>query len=277
MIAAAVAAMVGGAFATDLVYDFKATLKTTTGKTGNGVTTKVNFGQDLAGTYWWQAALTNSWASWVKIDSKGVGQLNVPKTATDAQKKAFADAFAAFNIPEEYRGKEKWCASISYKFNGCYRVAGTEKIALQYFTDDCCSTDFADVDGEADDIVTKLIFRFGNFSLVKATKVEYVGEIGTWGDMNGFALAGQGTWSDKLYKFEGDDYAGIKTLSGNIVGIIDDAECEVCCGENPFARYYPCDATSDAGAIVNDADEGTAAYGSFTLKFNKKASDNLNK
>jgi hypothetical protein len=126
-------------------------------------------------------------------------------------------------------------------------------------------------DDEGVELVSKLLYRFGGITLAKATKVEFCGEVDTWGEVNGFALAGQGTWSDKLFTYDGEAVAGVKSINGYMVGMLEDAECEVCCGADPFAKVFPCDAESDDEAFEAADEPGTAAFGSFSMKFDKKA------
>jgi len=341
MIAAAIAAMIGAAeaYSGDCAYDFAATLKTTVAKEGKGSTDKyvVNLGKDSQGDWWYNDSAFDDDGSYdgvagvLTFDKNNIGKLNVKKL-TDAQKEALMYdledyAFVTINgntyfgrgTPDYYKGKAKWCAT--YKFNiknpgQCYRAAGTVKIQTTYYLASCC--DYGDdslctleswYEKKGDivlpDLTTDLLYRFGAEQLAKATKVEFVGQIGNGVAANGtftdeviptFALAGQGNMAN-LKDAYGDTEWGIKDISGNIVGIWYDPECEVCCGNNGIAACwgacFSCcthDGTVDCGgAYEYDVDAaydrewfgtedleylwGTAAYGSFTLKFNSKLSD----
>ena len=223
-------------------------------------------------------------------------------------------------IPEFYRGKETWCGNFNVKItdSDCYRVAGSESIKDIYVLDDCCDLNaFGFVDQYSSDgnkaavglgdIQTMMLYRFGSIMSDKANKVEFVGKTAdlyvcdvqqeldgiTYGPA--FSLAGQGAWAN-LKDYEGDKFAGVKSISGNIVGIWWGAVCEVCCGLDGDALVWACDPTLDedlSGDGLNTAnnknfndtdpdpaewkvekfDCGTAAFGTFTMTYNQKLSD----
>ena len=279
MIVAAVATMAGALVAAD-GYDFTASVKTTKGKYGSQKTTyKVNCGTDDAGIYWWDGAgylNDNEAKKAVKAmdnDEKmmfAIGTLGYDPARTDNEGKN------DYGWREYYKGKTRWCYtfSFSYKADDCYRVAGSRKLKGVVAIDDCCggtwefitpygawaSNDFG-LD-EKTELTRDLFYRFGGVSLEKATKVEYAGQIGSFGsavsdypDQN-FALAGQGAWDSKN--------GILKNISGNIVGILMNPDCESCCDYNQAATVFDCDGT------YNDAPEGTAAFGTWSMKYNKK-------
>ena len=322
MIAAAVAAMIGGAYA-DIAYDFSASVKTTKAKAGSATTKKAQIGQDASGNWWYNDAVftvnaTDSnyldygaYQKVVKLNAAtGVGTLQASKL-DNAGKAALATALeTTYNVPEIYKGKQKWCATWTYKVDGtCVRAKGSEKITTSYTViGDCCASEITPATPEtwAEDVayigdLTFLTFyRFGASIGSKCTNVEAVGYIGAEGvgataytTIPAFAIAGQGTWG-ALKASDKTTTDGLKTLSGNIVGIWYEAQCEVCCGADASSLAYSCDLTAhnitgytDIDGIlgddthmgladINGEDQwGTAAFGTFTIKFNAKNSNSL--
>ena len=331
MIAAAVAAMIGGAYAdTDFVYDFTASLKTTVGASTKGTKTTFGIGKDEDGNLWYNDANlirdegTTDWSAAGVIQTNavtGISDVKVIKYSkagkgytayknangtltidTDAtmQKNALSSApaqtrkdFAAKFIDYDVKSAGKWCVAGSYQIASCYRKAGSQKLKdTWYVASDCCvsSTDaiafYEDEDmdqGTDNQIGESVIFhRFGSDTLKKATKVEMAAKIAKTGDayavwdfgeVNCFTIAGQGTWSDKLFseKYAGTTYymPGVSSISGNIVGALE-STCENCCEIDTPAMAFYCDSEEgDEDVITCDH---TAAYGTFTLKINKKAS-----
>ncbi len=277
MVAAAAAAMIGGAFADG--YDFKANVKTTQGKYGSQKTTyTVNLGLDENGIYWW--------------DDQG---FTTEKEAKAAVKKMTNDekAYYAWNelgfdgtdtkypYKEYYRNRWVWC--YTFKFTetqeDCYRVTGSKKLTGIVTMDECCgvwefvSYDFGttilanDQDGTSE-ISHGLLYRINGVSLGKANKVEVAGTIGETsfdGEapvIGTFAYAGQGAFDVK------NDY--IKNISGNIVGVLENPDCESCCDYDSLAVVFECEDEDDTITEYQDAPEGTAAFGTFSLKYNKK-------
>jgi len=318
MIAAAAAAMIGGAYA-DLAYNFTANLKTTVGKGGKQGTVKVNLGMDDVGTFWYEDAAVTDVGYSIKYDEntkkyrrywdaakvwgdaidttdlktvKGrfadvncngylleavisvnegkinlVGKLNSNFDALqDFEKALFAGTVDAKTYNNKSDGK--WCASYSYKDGAeCYRAAGSKKLTDVLFVDDCCAEEYV---GDTYTVGFPLNNRFGATTHDKATKVEVCGYVNDFCDAvsaDQLTLAGQGTWKDKLVKIDGEYVAGISSISGNIVGALTAPDCESCC-ENPTeAIAWACD---DA---VEDETLPTAAFGSWSLKFNSKESN----
>jgi len=269
MIAAAAAAMVGGAFATEYVYDYSASLKTTTGKAGSQTTTyTVNCGLTEDGTYWWDD-LDLGFVD-AKTAKKYVNKLS------NEEKRDFAidtlgydeeTGMTNYYVPEYYKGKAQWCFTFTYKVTetDCYRVATSIKVKDTVYVDDCCGeADWEFADGTVIDF--DFGFRFGAVSFAKATKVEVLAK---WeNDYEGFAVAGQGTWADKLGKNDGVCVGGVKNISGNIVGWLANSECRNCCDYPKYARCFDfCE-----GEIYDSEDVPTAAFGTWSLKFNSKQS-----
>ena len=332
MIAAAVAAMIGGAYA-DLAYDFSASVKTTKAKAGSSTTKTIQVGQDRSDNWWYEDAVftTNAkdsnyrdygtYEKVVKFDANGVGTLQASKLDNDGKASLATDLIDysdqidpatkdTYGLPEIYKGKQKWCATWTYKVDGtCVRAKGSEKITTSYTViGDCCASEITPATPEtwAEDVayigdLTFLTFyRFGASIGSKCTNVEAVGYVGAEGvgataytTIPAFAIAGQGTWG-ALKASDKTTTAGLKTLSGNIVGIWYEAQCEVCCGADASSLAYSCDLTAhnitgytDIDGIlgddthmgladINGEDQwGTAAFGTFTIKFNAKNSNNL--
>lgn len=228
-----------------------------------------------------------------------VGKLNGNFNAMpQADKEQFAADFGfnpangttAYNV----KSAGVWCQTFSYVHTDgaqCYRVA-TSKSYKGFMTvvNDCCAAATANLwDSEGNALndangaqltVTKVMLnRFGAQAIAKANKVEWMGTIGTaanYGQADVFALAGQGTWA-KLGKDDQNndaDIFGVSAVSGNIVGAIAGTECEYCCQPNTAATFFQCNGTfvDPTGALANNP---TAAFGTFTFKFNKKESANI--
>ena len=273
MIVAAAAAMVGGAFAEG--YDFTASVKTTKGKYGSQKTTyTVNLGVDASGTYWWD----------------GLGYANEKEAKADVKKMTNDEkadfAYNALNFDgvdtdypfkEYYRGKWVWC--YTFKFfetdENCYRVPGSAKLKGVVWMDGCCDTwefltyDFGTTIIDDDTVFTHdLLYRINGVSVGKANKVEASGTIGAASydaqTIGTFAYAGQGDYDVK------NDY--IKSISGNIVGILENPDCESCCDYDTEAVVFECEDDTDTITSYLDTPNGTAAFGTFSLKYNKKIS-----
>ena len=276
MIAAAAAAMVSGVFAVP-TYDFSANVKTTTAKYGKQTTTyTVNVGLNAAGVYWWDDLGFDD----EKQAKSYVKKLNNDEKADFAWDDLNFDGVSTdYFVKELYKGKYVWCYSFKFKetYEDCYRVAGSRKLKGDVIIEDCC--DFTEgweftglsylenIDWLADQKITTLfLVRFGGLSLEKATKVEYAGEIGDFSDaeVGNWAFAGQGGIDKKL--------GIISSISGNIVGFLPPTECEDCCDYNAYASYFICD---EDGLLIEfvegeDAVDPTAAFGTWSLKYNAK-------
>ena len=135
-----------------------------------------------------------------------------------------------------------------------------------------------------------------------ATKVEYVGEfvvsplflfdsngketkyvavadsVGSFGTPLVFAAAGQGTFGKVSINAGGTKYTqdAIKTISGNVVGVLPNTDCEFCCSLPIDAVCFDvCYTLIWADAVRyngpgDTASAGTAAFGTFTVKVNQK-------
>lgn len=276
MIAAALAAMVGGAFA-DTAYTFSASVKTTVGKAGK-TTTTYNLGVDAAGTEFWyqnaavQALITADSAITNPKDryftTKRVGGTTVPALSSKAKKD---NAWLIANIvplAATYTEKSanKWCDSFKVTAEGCYRVAGTRKVSDVVVGDICCAG-LTGADYTIDETeVLASVQRFGGLTYAAAKKAEIFAKV-TGTGISAAYLAGQGS----VGKVIDNDLAGtlttvdgITSLSGNIVGVIVAPECEYCCTANQPAGAFAC------GTTTIDTTLETAAYGTFSIKYNAK-------
>ena len=297
MIAAAVAAMIGGAYAEG--YDFTASVKTTKGKEGSAKTTyRVGVGQDDTGTYWWKdLASTYMWETEKEAkryiqklsnDEKAafaVLELGFDPTVLDnhpAPANKSVDGTTDYNYQEYYKGKWQWCYTFKFtvKDEDCFRVPGSAKLKGIVWMDECCGVwEFVDYDfgitlldddpGDwTSEISHPLLYRIGGVSLAKANKVEVTGTFGDGGTgyvgdtIGTFAYAGQGAYDTK--------YGRISSISGNIVGVLDNPNCEECCDDNQIAIVFECEDDDDWITSYTDMPNGTAAFGTFSLKYNKK-------
>jgi hypothetical protein len=280
MIAAAAAAMIGGAYAE--VYDFTASVKTTQGKYGSQKTSyTVYLGLDDTGTYWWDA---EGWLN-EKTAKAAVKKMTNDEKADFAWNHLEFDGVSTkYDNKEYYKGKWVWC--YSFKFTkldeDCYRVPGSAKLSGIVVMDECCGTwEFVDYDfgvtALADDagdgvseIFHPLLYRINGISLGKANKVEVTGTFGDGGlgyvgdTIGTFAYAGQGTFDVKNDR--------ISNISGNLVGVLENPDCENCCDYNDDAVVFECydNADSITDGPTNDQLLGTAAFGTFNIKYNKK-------
>lgn len=273
MIAAALAAMVGGAYA-DTAYTFNASLKTTVGKSGK-VTTTYNLGEDVGGVFWYaDSAVTNLMATMPSyFTTKRVGGRTIPALSNLAKRD---NAWLVANIAPlaaTYNKKSagKWCETLKVTDEGCYRVAGTKKFkAVVQGADFCCSelTTIAD-GGDALSITSELAQRFGGLTYEKAKKAEFVGTVTGDGIDDGLYIAGQGSIGKVLDSSDMSQKDGIASISGNVVGILVAPECEYCCSDNQAAVAFRCDDNP------GDVNLTTAAFGTFSLKYNAKATKAL--
>ena len=271
MIAAAAAAMIGGAFAEG--YDFTASVKTTKGKYGSQKTTyTVNLGVDDTGTYWWDA-LGYATEKEAKADVKKM--TNDEKAAFAWNDLNFDGVNTDYYVQEYYRGKLVWC--YTFKFSetdeNCYRVPGSAKLKGVVEMDGCCGTwefdtyEFGTTIIDDDTVFTHdLLYRINGVSLGKANKVEVSGTIGAASydaqTIGTFAYAGQGDYDVKNDR--------IKSISGNIVGILENPDCESCCDYDTEAVVFECADDADTITSYLNMPDGTAAFGTFSLKYNKK-------
>lgn len=275
MIVAAIAAMAGGAIA-DTAYTFSATLKTTKGKSGK-TTATYYLGENADGAFWYDdaavVALTNNAANAAYFTTKKIGRKTVLALSSAAKKD---NAWLSANIVDlaaTYNEKSagKWCETFKVTEEGCYRVAGTEKIKDVFVGDLCC----AELTGVESSLVLSatdgLVQRFGGLTYAKAKKAEIVATVGDDADV-ALVLAGQGSIGKVLDNTDGETVSaeGVTSLSGNIVGILPAPKCEYCCSPDQDAVAFVC-GTEDDG----DPSLKTAAYGTFSIKYNAKATKDL--
>jgi hypothetical protein len=267
MIAAAAAAMISGAFAEG--YDFTASVKTTKGKYGK-ITYTVNVGTDEYGTFWWDDLGYTDEKS-AKADVKKM--TNEEKAAFAWYALDFDGAKTKYDYKEYYRGKWVWCYTFKFYGEECYRVKSSAKLKGVVTMDGCCADwefltyDFGWTFINDDTLFTHpLLYRIGSASGDKATVVEATGTIGDAsydGTVIGtFAYAGQGAFDVKNYR--------ISNLSGNIVGVLENPDCESCCDYDAEALVFECEDDDDTITSINLTPNGTAAFGTFSLKYNKK-------
>jgi hypothetical protein len=277
MLFAAVAAIAGGAFATEYVYDFTATLRTTKGRTGKETST-INLGADASGTvFWYQDPSVQAYLD----ATHDVGGQTVP-TISEANMKTNTAAQAAVKAlfaAKTYNNKSagKWCASWKFVDQDCYRVAGSVKLTDTFSQANCCASNYSltnevgstiQYQPTASAIGTPLSQRFGGLTLAKAKKVELYAPVllkaqaaaNTVDVFSGW-LAGQGTVATK----NNADY--VSAISGNIVGTLPAPTCPNCCTAPTPAIAFDC-ANLDVGTQL----PYTAGYGSFRLKINNKKS-----
>lgn len=303
MIAAAAAVVgvsVASAVDTEFVYDFSASLKTTTGAEGKDtkVTYTVNLGQDEDGNWWYDDDIFTDTTDGKFKDatigtdviekalkagnSKYPWKLNTSVVKTDADKAALADALGFngektdYNVQKLYKGKMVWCETFKYKETipaECYRKATSVKISGKVnVEEDCCADGAWEIvlPTTNETVTVYFINKFGAQTLDKADDVEGLFSFGddfedADGTNSGFALAGQGSWSEKAAKNDGVDVAGITKMSGNIVGFLPAPNCETCCADEAEALAFDCDGD-------DSYDLPTAAYGTWSIKVNKKES-----
>jgi len=294
MIAAAAAAMIGGAYADgeEFVYDLTVNVKTTKGKAGSDSKEKftVNLGRDSQNNWWYtddkinlvdgSVEIGDAWyfEGLFKYDSKKkvVFDSKVMNKLTDLEKAAIAIQVFGFDGKDtKYPIKDSkggYCTSFKYTvttYGQCYRVAGSKKFTGTYITG-CCDDklEFIDGDDVLADIDIKLLNFFGAQTLTKANKVEAYGEMGD------FTWAGQGS-TGAIYGYDADGdwnkVTGLKSLSGNIVGTLEPSTCYNCCADEPYAGAFDC---ANGATLVEKLD--TAAYGTFTLKYNQTLTKKLN-
>lgn len=275
MIVAAIAAVAGGVFA-DTAYTFSATLKTTKGKSGK-TTATYYLGENADGAFWYDdtavVALTNNAANAAYFTTKKIGRKTVLALSSAAKKdngwlsQNIAPLAATYN--EKSAGK--WCETFKVTEEGCYRVAGTEKIKDVLVGDLCCEALTGIDSGLELDATAGLesVQRFGGLKYAAAKKAEIFATVAS--DEVELYLAGQGSIGKVLST---DDLTapveGVTSLSGNIVGVIPAPECEYCCSAAQPAIAFAC-----GGDEAGSTELKTAAYGTFSIKYNAKATKDL--
>lgn len=180
-----------------------------------------------------------------------------------------------------FKSANKWCDSFSEKGEYCYRTAGTVKVSGILVDDTCCVASLAN---------GGFVHVFGGNDITNSKKVEiYVPDVvansPTIIDKNGdsvvamdnlrnerditaLAIAGQGSFG-AVKQNDGngatstlEDAKGIVSVSGYAVGTCDPVDCTSCCITAKIPQsVWDCDGT-DAD------DDSTAAYGTFSLKYN---------
>lgn len=272
MIAAALAAMVGGAYA-DTAYTFNASLKTTVGKSGK-VTTTYNLGEDAGGVFWYaDSTVTNLMATMpTYFTTKRVGGRTIPALSNLAKRD---NAWLVANIAPlaaTYNKKSagKWCETLKVTDEGCYRVAGTKKFKAVVSGSDFCCSELTTIQdgGDSLSITSALAQRFGGLTYEKAKKAELAGQISGEG-IEELYFAGQGSIGKVLDSNDMSQEDGIASISGNAVGVLAAPECEYCCSDNQAAVAFRCDDNP------GDVTLTTAAFGTFSLKYNAKATKSL--
>lgn len=300
---------------TDVIYDLTLSLKTTTGSLGKDSTTTYTLylGKDAQDAFWYNDAeyvwATNNipgLAATKKIKGKTIPTFNKnvwknldAKTQLEIATALGFDAAVtrpAVNGNSSYplKSANQWCETLQFRVTtdaACYRVATSRRFTAvvdwDLTADDCCTP--GTFLGDA------LLYRFGAMTSARATKVEYAGQIatgapdfssrtadyqgpGAFGTPNNFALAGQGTWGTINIRGDfGGSYtvSGVKTLNGSVVGILDTPDCEFCCATGVGAiAFDPC--TDVEISDDNNNSAGTAAFGTFTLKVNQRATNAAN-
>ena len=274
MIAAAAAAMIGGAFATDgTVYTFKMSLKTTVGKAGK-LTETINLGADIDGTnFWYQDASINPLytTNTAYFTTKKVGGKYIPALTSAAKKDAaWLDAnIVPLATKYSYKSANKWCESFKVTDEGCYRVTGTKKFEDIVLAEDLCCDTLTGADG-IDTITPDFVQLFGSLSYENAKKVETFAQVEGDG-IDTMYIAGQGSIGKIKYAYDDDLYeeTGLSSISGNAVGILDAPACEYCCTADVPAVAFEC------GKVAANATLTTAAYGTWSLKYNAKETKDL--
>jgi hypothetical protein len=232
-----------------------------------------------------------------KLSGKTIPALdqNAIKKLSETEKIKLGEALAAIAPFYSAKSAGKWCDTYTYTPDGlCYRETGSLKLQGLYVGDCCTAGAFLG------DLFT---YRFGSMNSEKATKVEYVGEfvvggfylfdsnfretkyipvadsVSAFGTPLVFAAAGQGTFGKVSVNAAGTRYTTdtIKTLSGNVVGVLPNTDCEYCCSLPIDAVCFDVCYTllwSDAirynGSTTDPVSAGTAAFGTFTVKVNQK-------
>ena len=302
MIAAAAAALVGGAFAADTAYTFTASVKTTVGKAGK-VTLTYNLGKNLEGTKFWYddegdidddgAAPVTNRASIATLKAEKPAYFGTKTVSgqsitclTAAAKKDYAwlkENIAPLADIYFVKSVNKWCETFKVVETGCYRVAGTKKFSTVVAGDFCCS-ELSAVDplgtvATIDLSSSGLSQRFGGLTYATAKKAEIFGDVDLDDGVRTFSgvLAGQGSVG-KVLVFNNDDDPdtffetedlGITSISGYLVGAVNAPDCENCCALDVEAIAFTCEDDTP------NTDLTTAGYGTFSLKYNAKATKAL--
>jgi len=272
------------------VYAIKLNLKTTKAATSKSTskTYTVNFGMDAKkdGNFWYMdSAITKNAAYPTYGDIAGYEKV----VSYDGAFKASAAEFSAFfyaldgdeqlevvqalgynpstqKSPYNYKSANKWCQSFKIKVvtdSECYRVDGTEKIVGYIVANNCCGgwmicdTNFENA--EPIDVICN--YRYGSNVDEKAKKVEMKLSIGAFGDLNSIVLGGHGSYDVANQR--------ISSVSGYAIGMIPGPSCESCCAASVQAKVFECDGTKTEAI-------DTVAYGTFTVSFDKKATEKFN-
>ena len=215
---------------------------------------------------------------------------------TDRNKKTtyvlFDGTATLFDEMEYYKKKYVWCYTfkVTDVTTDCYRAPTTVKLTGSLFMTNCCAEVWELVvknfgttylPDEQLDVTHPLLYRINGITLEKANKVEVTGVIGpedieAYDGVKGgvadtavgtFAYAGQGDFDVKADQ--------IKNISGDIVGVLADPDCEDCCLDDAYAMFFVCYDEDDAITDIwwggeGDNAFGTAAFGTFSIKYNKK-------
>lgn len=205
-----------------------------------------------------------------------------------------------------------WCLRIKWLIPAeCYRVSTSKSLKAYAITDSCCESQ-ADGEGlgwqfvlfaksswalnnivqlweDGEDAKTcygtltfDFLYRIGGVG-EKATKVEGYATSEFKEDYGAFAggnlkMAGQGSFDKKN--------GLMKSISGNVAGYLGASSCPANCCESDYAFAYDCDGVEIIGELIGMTIEEineelkaipTAAYGSWSLKYNASATKKLNK
>ena len=292
MIAAAAAAMIGGASAAPgdpLIYQATANLKTTVG-TATKDTSTYNLGWDGVSTFWYQdnsvsnyfdtstSPITIKDTTNFKLVSKGGGKFPA-LTAQGLKNETILENLVTLATSQVYSVKSagQWCLTFKYTQDVCYRVAGTIKIDGYFIDDECFST----LLGAATDSDTvSFVDAFGGATLEKSKKGEiFVDEIASVipalfkknmtdnieiidskkgvRTINTLYIAGHGTYG-KVYDDDDKTRPGFTAFSGNAVGTANLPDCVSCCAPSVPTVTWNC---------CVDMTE-TAVFGTFSIKHN---------
>ena len=305
MVAAALAAMTVGAYAgvADAynVYDLSISVKTTTGKAGSAShETEYSYYGKGEATDWWynddefktggpfdEILVKNS-----KSDAKKHGEYTIKQKAIDGLTLEKQEMLK--ELLEDYRDHDPednggaWCLRIKWPIPAaCYRASASKSLKAYAISDSCCAEDWKfDVYAKSASLNNfillwkdsktvnygtidfSFLYRIGGIE-EKATKVEgfavadFVG--GAFKD-GSLWMAGQGCFDKKN--------ALVKNVSGNVAGYLGASVCPLNCCESPYAYAYDCEGNDIDGIELGTIH--TAAYGTWSLKYNASATKKLN-
>ena len=297
------------------VYDLSISVKTTKGKAGKDSKTDYNYYGKGADGWWYDddEFTTGPWAFIVSPNSKSDAKKHGPFTIkqADINKLPYTAQQDLAEILEPYTDLDPsdnggaWCLRIKWLIPAeCYRVSASKSLKAYAISDSCCAEDawafllfaktahlnnLVQMYQEGVDAVNcygamafNFLYRIGGVR-ENATKVEGFANAefkADYGALAGgyLAMAGQGSFDKKN--------ALVKNISGNVAGYLGASSCPANCCESDYAFAYDCNGDEIIGDItemtideINDALKAipTAAYGSWSLKYNASATKKLNK